>query len=156
MDDLVGTIILLASLLVEHVANTISRFWRTVRRIETHAVVGTIILLASLLVFGVLPLLQKRPPSHTTRSVHTDLRRVASEACVWRLSSDGPQWAGEPRASGDEARNRRLPPAAITEDRERREHRNDPAHQMISFTACEVAGPPGSNGRMAFTVAVRG
>jgi hypothetical protein len=66
VDDLVGTIILLASLLVEHVANTISRFWRTVRRIETHAVVGTIILLASLLVFGVLPLLQKRPPSHTT------------------------------------------------------------------------------------------
>jgi hypothetical protein len=65
VDYLVGTIILFASLLVEHLVNTILRFWRTVRRIEPHAVVGTIILLASLLVFVVLPLLQK-PPSHTT------------------------------------------------------------------------------------------
>jgi hypothetical protein len=85
VDYLVGTIILLASLLVEYLEigravfpypafpktraftktqlNTILRFWRTVRWIE---LLGMFILFATLLVFFVVPLFQKRPPSHTT------------------------------------------------------------------------------------------
>ena len=81
MDYLLGAIILLASLLVERLVSTILRFWRTVRRIERHAVVGMFILLASLLVFFVLPVLQKRPPSHTTLYVF-NATIVPAEFCV--------------------------------------------------------------------------
>jgi hypothetical protein len=44
----------------------VSRSRMAARRIEPRAFVGTIVLLATLLIFGVLPLVQKRPPNHTT------------------------------------------------------------------------------------------